>query len=104
MAVGLRCGKADTDTPRSRAQLDSAFPHYSGGRSTLVSVKEANKVNYLVPLPQQLYTKEALSDGQFLATRPNPAFEGVYWACRPFFVFTNATPHTQCSFGYSGTG
>ena len=35
MAVGLKCGKADTETPRSWVQLDSAFPRNSGGRSTL---------------------------------------------------------------------
>ena len=34
VAVGLRCGKADTETPGSRVQHDSAFPRNSGGRST----------------------------------------------------------------------
>ena len=40
VAVGLSCGKADTEAPRSRVQLDSAFPRKSGGRSTLFRAKE----------------------------------------------------------------
>ena len=40
VAVGLRCGKADTEAPRSRMKLDSAFPRNSGGRSTLFPAKE----------------------------------------------------------------
>ena len=40
MAVGLRRRKADTKTPRSQVQLDSAFPRNIGGRSTLFAVKE----------------------------------------------------------------
>ena len=40
VAVGSRCGKADTGPPRSRVQLDSAFPRNSNGRSTLIPVKE----------------------------------------------------------------
>ena len=40
VAVGLRCGKADTEAPRSRVKLDSAFPRNSDGRSTLFHVKE----------------------------------------------------------------
>ena len=40
VAVGLRCGKADTEAPRSRVKLDLAFPRTSGGRSTLFPVKE----------------------------------------------------------------
>ena len=40
VAVGLRCGKADIEAPRSMVKLDSAFPHKSGGRSTLFPVKE----------------------------------------------------------------
>ena len=38
--VGLRCWKADTETPRARLQLDSAFPRSSGGRSNLFPVME----------------------------------------------------------------
>ena len=40
VAVGLRCGKADTEAPRSRVKLDSAFPRNSGGRSTFFPVEE----------------------------------------------------------------
>ena len=40
VAVGLRCGKADTKASRSRVKLDSAFPRTRGGRSTLLTVKE----------------------------------------------------------------
>ena len=40
VAVGLRCGKADTEASRSRVKLDSAFPRTRGGRSTLLTVKE----------------------------------------------------------------
>ena len=34
VAVGLRCGKADTEAMRSRVKLGSAFPRNSGGHST----------------------------------------------------------------------
>ena len=92
VAVGLRCGKADIEAPRSMVKLDSAFPRNSGGRSTLFPVKEES-------------TKlEALSGGHFVATHPSPAFEDAYWVCRPSSAFTHATPFAQCSFGYSGTG
>ena len=40
VAVGLRCAEADTEAPRSRVKLGSAFPRNSGGRSTLFLVKE----------------------------------------------------------------
>ena len=40
VAVGLRCGKADTETPRSQLKLDFAFPRNNGGRSTLFPGKE----------------------------------------------------------------
>ena len=40
VAIPLRCGKADTEAPRSRVKLDPAFPRNSGGRSTLFPVKE----------------------------------------------------------------
>ena len=36
----MRCGKVDTETPRSRVKLDSAFPRNSGGRPALLPVKE----------------------------------------------------------------
>ena len=79
VAVGLRCGKAATETPRSRFQLDSALPRNSGGRSTLFLVKESTKFSYLVPLSQQVCRELALSGGHLVATRPSPAFESVYW-------------------------
>lgn len=40
MAVGLRCGKADAKTSRSRLELDSAIPRCSDGRSTPFPVRE----------------------------------------------------------------
>ena len=40
VAVGLRCRKADTEAPRSRVKLDSAFPRNSGGHSSLFPAKE----------------------------------------------------------------
>ena len=40
VAVGLRCGKADTEGPRYRVKLDSALPRNSDGHSTLFPVKE----------------------------------------------------------------
>ena len=40
VAVGLRCGKADIEAPRSRMKLDSALPRKRGGSSTLFPVKE----------------------------------------------------------------
>ena len=43
VAVGLRCGKADAETPRSRVKLDSAFFRNSGGRSILFPVKEPTR-------------------------------------------------------------
>ena len=40
VAVGLRCGKADTEAPRTRVKLDSAFLRNSGGRYTFFRVEE----------------------------------------------------------------
>ena len=40
VAVGWRCWKADTEAPRSRMKLDSAFAHKSGGFPTRFPVKE----------------------------------------------------------------
>ena len=40
VAIGLRCGKANTETPRSWLKLDLAFPRNNGGRSTLFPIKE----------------------------------------------------------------
>ena len=40
VAVGLRCGKANTKTPRSFARLDPMFPHRSSGRSVLFPIEE----------------------------------------------------------------
>ena len=36
----MRCGKTGTETPRSRLKLDSAFPRFNGGSSTLFPIKE----------------------------------------------------------------
>ena len=40
VAVGFRCGKADTETATSRLQLDSAFSRNSGGLFTPFLIKE----------------------------------------------------------------
>ena len=40
VSVGLRCGKANTKTPRSLARLDPAFHRESSGRSILFPIKE----------------------------------------------------------------
>ena len=40
VAVGLRCGKANTETPKSRLKLDSMFPRNNGGRLTLFPFTE----------------------------------------------------------------
>ena len=92
----MRCGKADTDPPRSRVQLNSAFPRSSCGRSTLFLSTRSRQISYLVPLPQQAYREEALSDGQCVATHASPAFEGVYeyWVCRPSSL-SCARPHLR---------
>ena len=50
--------------------------------------RRTHKISYVVPLPEQAYREEALSDGQFVATHRSPAFEGAYWVCRPSFAFT----------------
>ena len=43
VAVGLRFGKVDTETPRSPLKLDSAFPCKDGGLSALFPIKEESK-------------------------------------------------------------
>ena len=55
MAVGLRCGKADTETLRSRLQLDSVcFLVIAVATLPLSSCQGGvDKLSYLVPLPQQ---------------------------------------------------
>ena len=40
VAVGLRCGKANTKTPRYFARLDPVFVRDSSERSILLSIKE----------------------------------------------------------------
>ena len=40
VVVGLRSGKANTETPSSRLKIDSAFPSNNGGLSILFSIKE----------------------------------------------------------------
>ena len=40
LAVDLRCGKANTKTPRSFARLDPVFARDNSGRSVLFSIKE----------------------------------------------------------------
>ena len=40
VAVGLRCGKANTETPRSRLKLDSAFPRNNDGCPILFPIEE----------------------------------------------------------------
>ena len=40
VAVGLRCGKANTKTPRSCARLDPVFPRDNSGRSILFPIEE----------------------------------------------------------------
>ena len=40
VAVDLRCGKANTKTPRSFARLDPVFARDNSGRSVLFSMKE----------------------------------------------------------------
>ena len=82
----MRCGKADTEAPRSRVKLDSAFHRNSGGSSTLFPVKEeSTKISYLVLLSEQTYREEAFSDENFVATHPSPAFEGVYSGLHALF-------------------
>ena len=39
-AVGLKCGKANPNTPRYFTRFDPVFPRYSSGRSILFPVKE----------------------------------------------------------------
>ena len=54
VAVGLRCGKANTKTPRSLARLDPVFPRDSSGRSILFSDQGGVvEISYLVPLLQE---------------------------------------------------
>ena len=40
VTVGLRCGKANTETPRSRLTLDSGFSRNNNDHSTLFPIKE----------------------------------------------------------------
>ena len=105
VAVSFRCGKTDTEFPRSKVKLDSAFLRNSGGRSSPFSGHgRVNKSSYVVPLPKQAYGGKSSPVGTFVATRSSPAFEGVYSVCMPSLAFTHATLCAQCFFGYSGTG
>ena len=61
----------------------------------------AGKINYLVPRPEQAYREEALSGGRSDATHRSPAFEGVYWVCKPYLTSMHSNPRAQFSFGYS---
>ena len=40
VAVGLRCGKANTNTPKYFARLDPVFARDSSGRSVNFSIEE----------------------------------------------------------------
>ena len=51
VAVGLRCGKANTKTPRSLARLDPVFTRDSSGRSSHQG--GVVEISYLVPLLQE---------------------------------------------------
>lgn len=103
VAVGLRYGKANTETLRSRLQIDLAFPRNSGGRSTLFPTAGRRCWQGWLPRspsPAGLQRGSPLG-GHFVATNPSPVFEAVYWICRPSLVVTHATPRAQPSFGSS---
>ena len=54
VAVGLRCGEANTKTPRYFARLDPAFARDSSGRSVFFFfIKEESTISYLVSLLQE---------------------------------------------------
>ena len=97
VAVGLRCGKANTETLNiSEARL-GVSPQYQW---PLHPFSYQGRVDNLVPLPHHVYRTEALSGGPFVARHQSTVFEVVYRVCRPSFVFAHATPPAPRSFGY----
>ena len=72
VAVGLRCGKDNTKTPRSLARLDPVFPRDSSGRSILFPIKEESwRLAISFPFSNRTNGKEPPRVGPLLPpTRP----------------------------------
>ena len=78
VAVGSRCGKENTDTPRSRSKLDSAFPRNHGGRSTLFPIKEESiRLATSSPFPTRS-TGRKTSPVDLVAPHRSTVLEDVY--------------------------
>ena len=62
VAVGLRCGKVNTKTPKYIARLDPAFARGSSGLSVLFSIKEESTklARPRLPSPRGLTEKSLL--------------------------------------------
>ena len=102
VAVGLRCKKANTKTPRSLVRLDPVLPRDSSGRSILFPSRRSRRdYQPRSPSPRGL-TETSTSGGTYVATHPSPAHEDVYRVCKPCFVFTHANPRASGNVDNSG--
>ena len=76
VSVGLRCGKANTKTPRSLARLDPAFHRESSGRSILFPIKEeSSRLATSLPFSKRANAKEPSRVGRMLPTTQAPVMK-----------------------------
>ena len=102
VAVGLRCGKANTNTPIYFARLDPVFPRDSSGRSIIFPIKkESTRLATSSPFPK-ISNGKGPSRGEI--NHPSPAYYDACRACRPCSVFTHANPRASGSVATSGGG
>ena len=67
VAFGLRCGKANTKTPRSLAWIDPVFPRDISGRSILFRIKEeSSRLSTSFPFSKRSNEKEPSRVGHML--------------------------------------
>ena len=87
VAVSFRCGKTDTEFPRSKVKLDSAFLRNSGGRSSPFSGHgRVNKSSYVVPLPKQAYGGKSSPVGTLLLPARAPLLKASTRSACPLWL------------------
>ena len=76
VAVGLRCGKASTETPRYFERLDPVFPRDSSSRSIRSPIKEESKtLATSSPFSKRSNGKKPSRVARKFCTHPRPAHE-----------------------------
>ena len=105
VAVGLRCGKADTETPISRMQFGLVFPRNNGGRSTLFPVEvESTRSATSSPFPSRPTVRKP-SPVDTLLPPTQPRFGRRLLGLQTLFRLHAPYPTcAQFSFGHNGTG